>query len=101
MALITYGPTYLNKVLGLDARETGFLNAIPYMLATAVKFVAGPLSDHMTFIPETWRMIFFAALSQLGLAIGFFVMALVSLSSENELNYSTFINFKNFRQIQN
>ncbi|CCD71847.1 Major facilitator superfamily (MFS) profile domain-containing protein [Caenorhabditis elegans] len=91
MALITYGPTYLNKVLGLDARETGFLNAIPYMLATAVKFVAGPLSDHMTFIPETWRMIFFAALSQLGLAIGFFVMALTNSKLIAQIAYTAAI----------
>ncbi|UMM16895.1 hypothetical protein L5515_013715 [Caenorhabditis briggsae] len=91
MALMTYGPTYLNKVLGLDVRETGFLNAIPYILATAVKFVAGPLSDNLTFIPETWRMIFFAAISQLGLAIGFFVMALTSSRIIAQIAYTTAI----------
>uniref|UniRef100_A0A1I7TUZ2 MFS domain-containing protein n=1 Tax=Caenorhabditis tropicalis TaxID=1561998 RepID=A0A1I7TUZ2_9PELO len=91
MALMTYGPTYLNKVLGLDVRETGFLNAIPYILATAVKFVAGPLSDSLTFIPEVWRMIFFAAISQLGLAFGFFVMALTSSRVIAQVAYTTAI----------
>lgn len=91
MALMTYGPTYLNKVLGLDVRETGFSNAIPYILATAVKFVAGPLSDNLTFIPEVWRMIFFAAISQLGLAVGFFVMALTSSRIIAQIAYTAAI----------
>lgn len=78
MTLMIYGPTYLNKVLQLDVKDTGFANAIPYIMATAVKFTAGPLSDKLTRIPDTWKMIFFAAVSQLGMAMGFFVMALVS-----------------------
>ncbi|CAI2346290.1 unnamed protein product [Caenorhabditis sp. 36 PRJEB53466] len=88
MTLMTYGPTYLNKVLGLDVRETGFSNAVPYILAAAVKFVAGPLSDHLTFIPEVWRMVFFAAVSQGGLAIGFFVMALTTSRVVAQIAYT-------------
>uniref|UniRef100_A0A1I7TUZ3 MFS transporter n=1 Tax=Caenorhabditis tropicalis TaxID=1561998 RepID=A0A1I7TUZ3_9PELO len=76
MTLMIYGPTYLNKVLGLDVKDTGFANAIPYILATAVKFTAGPLSDKLTSVPDTWKMIFFAAVAQGGMACGFFVMAL-------------------------
>uniref|UniRef100_A0A8R1HTN6 MFS domain-containing protein n=1 Tax=Caenorhabditis japonica TaxID=281687 RepID=A0A8R1HTN6_CAEJA len=91
MALMTYGPTYLNKVLGLDVRETGFSNAVPYILATAVKFIAGPLSDRLTFIPEVWRMVFFAAVSQGALAVGFFVMALTNSRIVAQVAYTAAI----------
>ena len=50
--MIYYGPTYLNKVLGLDVKATGFATSLPYILAIGVKFVAGPLSDYATCLSE-------------------------------------------------
>ncbi|ULU04922.1 hypothetical protein L5515_013717 [Caenorhabditis briggsae] len=91
MTLMIYGPTYLNKVLGLDVKDTGFANAIPYILATAVKFTAGPLSDKLTNVPDTWKMIFFAAVAQLGMACGFFVMALTRTKLIAQIAYTAAI----------
>ncbi|CAI2346295.1 unnamed protein product [Caenorhabditis sp. 36 PRJEB53466] len=91
MTLMIYGPTYLNKVLGFDVKDTGFANAIPYVLATAVKFVAGPLSDKLTSVPDTWKMIFFGAVSQGGMACGFFVMALTRVKLIAQIAYTAAI----------
>ncbi|CAI5442213.1 unnamed protein product [Caenorhabditis angaria] len=88
MCLIIYGPTYLNKVLHLDVKETGFSNAIPYILAALVKFICGPLSDALTFIPDVWRVVFFAAVSQGGVAIGYFVMALTNTRIVAQIAYT-------------
>ncbi|KAF1766354.1 hypothetical protein GCK72_006311 [Caenorhabditis remanei] len=91
MTLMIYGPTYLNKVLGLDVKDTGFANAIPYILATAVKFTAGPLSDKLTSVPDTYKMIFFAAVAQGGMACGFFVMALTRVKLIAQIAYTAAI----------
>uniref|UniRef100_A0A8R1IEE0 MFS domain-containing protein n=1 Tax=Caenorhabditis japonica TaxID=281687 RepID=A0A8R1IEE0_CAEJA len=91
MTLMIYGPTYLNKALGLNVQETGLANSIPYILATLVKFVAGPLSDNLTSVPDTWKMIFFGAVSQGGMAVGFFVMALTRVKIIAQIAYTTAI----------
>ncbi|XGW18446.1 hypothetical protein V3C99_002794 [Haemonchus contortus] len=70
-----YGPTFINKALGLDITETGFATALPYALCLMLKFVAGPLFDHSTFISERNRMVMFASLSQGVMAICFFVLS--------------------------
>ncbi|CAB3404279.1 unnamed protein product [Caenorhabditis bovis] len=52
ICLNNYGPIYLNKVLGLNIRETGYSNAIPYVFAAVVKFAAGPVTDKLAHISE-------------------------------------------------
>ncbi|KIH62632.1 hypothetical protein ANCDUO_07084 [Ancylostoma duodenale] len=59
-----FGPTFMNLALGLDITETGYATALPYAMCLALKFVAGPLFDIATFIPEKYRMIMFASISQ-------------------------------------
>uniref|UniRef100_A0A1I7TV11 MFS domain-containing protein n=2 Tax=Caenorhabditis tropicalis TaxID=1561998 RepID=A0A1I7TV11_9PELO len=39
-------------VLGLNVRETGYSNAIPYFFAAIVKFAAGPITDKMAHLTE-------------------------------------------------
>ncbi|VDO04970.1 unnamed protein product [Haemonchus placei] len=70
-----YGPTFINKALGLDITETGFATALPYALCLMLKFVAGPLFDHSTFISERNRVVMFASLSQGVMAVCFFVLS--------------------------
>ncbi|EFO97907.1 hypothetical protein CRE_16013 [Caenorhabditis remanei] len=54
---------------------TGFLTSLPFVLAAVSKFSAGRLSDKLTFLSEKARFVFFAAISQMGLAGGMAVMA--------------------------
>uniref|UniRef100_A0A8R1HU35 Major facilitator superfamily (MFS) profile domain-containing protein n=1 Tax=Caenorhabditis japonica TaxID=281687 RepID=A0A8R1HU35_CAEJA len=76
--LALYGPTYLREILKFDVRETGFLSALPFILAAIAKFACGQISDKLSFLSEKARFVFFAAASQLGLAAGFVVMAFTS-----------------------
>ncbi|KAK6019779.1 hypothetical protein OSTOST_14576 [Ostertagia ostertagi] len=73
-----YGPTFINKALGFDISETGFATALPYALCVVLKFLAGPLFDHSTFISEKYRMIMFASLSQGVMVICFLVLSQVA-----------------------
>ncbi|EGT44145.1 hypothetical protein CAEBREN_08565 [Caenorhabditis brenneri] len=50
--LCLYGPTYLREVLKFDVKETGFLTALPFILAAGTKFSAGQVSDRLTFLSE-------------------------------------------------
>lgn len=50
--LLFYGPTYMNRVLGLDVNSTGFATALPYVLSAFVKFSIGPISDKTTCCSE-------------------------------------------------
>uniref|UniRef100_A0A8R1HWR8 MFS domain-containing protein n=1 Tax=Caenorhabditis japonica TaxID=281687 RepID=A0A8R1HWR8_CAEJA len=65
-------------VLGLNIRETGYSNAIPYFFAAIVKFAAGPATDRMAHIPERIRLILFALVPQLCMAAGFLTMSFTS-----------------------
>ncbi|VDM54299.1 unnamed protein product [Angiostrongylus costaricensis] len=74
-----FGPTFMNKVraMGIDVADTGFATALPYALAVALKFVAGPLFDISTFISEKNRLIMFSSLSQGVMGFCFFVISQV------------------------
>ncbi|EGT35976.1 hypothetical protein CAEBREN_30719 [Caenorhabditis brenneri] len=78
ICLNNYGPIYLNKVLGLNIRETGYSNAIPYFFAAIVKFGAGPITDKLAHITERIRLILFALLPQITMAFGYLVMSMTS-----------------------
>ncbi|PAV76679.1 hypothetical protein WR25_22211 isoform E [Diploscapter pachys] len=93
LTLLLYGPTYMNKALNLDVKSTGFQTALPYILALAFKFVAGPISDKSTCISERARILLFAVLSQGMVAISFVVMAITSSSILARIFYTTTIVF--------
>ncbi|KAF1754358.1 hypothetical protein GCK72_020918 [Caenorhabditis remanei] len=73
--LSLYGPTYLREVFKFEIKATGFLTSLPFVLAAVSKLSAGRLSDKLTFLSEKARFVFFAAISQMGLAGGMAVMA--------------------------
>lgn len=93
MLLLYYGPTYLNKVMGMDIKNTGFATALPYVLSACVKFIAGPLSDFSTCISEKSRLVLFAAVSQLVMAFGFLVLAFTSNLLIAQIAYTSAICF--------
>ncbi|TKR59510.1 hypothetical protein L596_029170 [Steinernema carpocapsae] len=74
---LQYGPTYLNKVLGMDVAKTGGATAIPYFLSFLIKVMAGPFSDRATCISERARLILFTIVSQGTMATCFIVLALL------------------------
>lgn len=78
ICLNNYGPIYLNKVLGLNVRETGYSNAIPYFFAAIVKFAAGPVTDRMAYMTERIRLVLFALVPQITMAAGYLTMSLTS-----------------------
>uniref|UniRef100_A0A915MUI8 Major facilitator superfamily (MFS) profile domain-containing protein n=1 Tax=Meloidogyne javanica TaxID=6303 RepID=A0A915MUI8_MELJA len=39
------GPQYLSKALGMHPKNAGFAAALPFLLAAAIKIMAGPISD--------------------------------------------------------
>ncbi|VDM76407.1 unnamed protein product, partial [Strongylus vulgaris] len=72
---LQFGPTFMNMALNFDVTETGFVTALPYALCLVLKFVAGPLFDLATFIPEKYRMIMFASISQGFMSICFCILS--------------------------
>ncbi|KAK6740898.1 hypothetical protein RB195_009009 [Necator americanus] len=70
-----FGPTFMNMTLGFDITETGYSTALPYALCVLLKIIAGPLFDILTFIPEKYRLIMFASVSQGAMAICFCVLS--------------------------
>ncbi|VDO40152.1 unnamed protein product [Heligmosomoides polygyrus] len=63
----------------MDISDTGLATAAPYAVCLALKFVAGPLFDALTFISEKNRMIMFASLSQGVVMLGFLVLSQVGI----------------------
>ncbi|CAI5451591.1 unnamed protein product [Caenorhabditis angaria] len=61
--LVLYGPTYLKAVLNFRS---------------FTKIVAAQISDRLTFVSEKSRFVFFATISQVGMAAGFAVLAWTS-----------------------
>ncbi|VDL80855.1 unnamed protein product [Nippostrongylus brasiliensis] len=66
------------QVLRYDVTSTGFAAAVPYVMAAAVKFMLGPISDRATCISDRWRLIFFAVISQGVMAIAFLALVFVA-----------------------
>uniref|UniRef100_A0A915EM59 Major facilitator superfamily (MFS) profile domain-containing protein n=1 Tax=Ditylenchus dipsaci TaxID=166011 RepID=A0A915EM59_9BILA len=71
-----YGPTYLNKVLGMDVEKTGLSAALPFALSCALKLLVGPLSDYVP-LSDKGRVILFASLSQYAMAACYAALALL------------------------
>uniref|UniRef100_A0A914QK01 Major facilitator superfamily (MFS) profile domain-containing protein n=1 Tax=Panagrolaimus davidi TaxID=227884 RepID=A0A914QK01_9BILA len=61
-----FAPVYLNKVLGLDVKQTGVSSAIPYIGSLIVKVFIGPLSDKLTSISMLNNVRIFMCISQTG-----------------------------------
>lgn len=70
-----YGPVYLNKVLGFEVRKTGFATAVPYIIGTVVKILAGPCSDSVPYLGNRGRVILFASVSQFAMSACFIALA--------------------------
>ncbi|KAK6740900.1 hypothetical protein RB195_009010 [Necator americanus] len=88
-----FGPTFMNMTLGFDITETGYATALPYAIAMVLKFIAGPLFDFSTYIPEKYRMIMFASISQGVMAICFCVLSQTHNKSIAQVAYSGAIVF--------
>ncbi|WKX90084.1 hypothetical protein Q1695_009151 [Nippostrongylus brasiliensis] len=88
---LLYGPTYINKVLRYDVTSTGFAAAVPYVMAAAVKFMLGPISDRATCISDRWRLIFFAVISQGVMAIAFLALVFITDPVMAQIAYTTTI----------
>ncbi|KAI1713865.1 major facilitator superfamily domain-containing protein [Ditylenchus destructor] len=74
-----YGPTYLNKVLGMNVEKTGISAALPFALSCIVKMLAGPLSDYVP-MSDKGRVILFASVSQYAMAACFAALAILPAS---------------------
>uniref|UniRef100_A0AC34QW33 Uncharacterized protein n=1 Tax=Panagrolaimus sp. JU765 TaxID=591449 RepID=A0AC34QW33_9BILA len=61
--LMTYTPTYLNKVLHYDIAHSGWLAALPGTCHIPFKLVSGYLSDKIKTFGEVKKMIFFNTLA--------------------------------------
>ncbi|CAJ0599888.1 unnamed protein product [Cylicocyclus nassatus] len=72
---LQFGPTYMNMALGFDISETGYATGLAYAVSILLKFVAGPLYDITTFIPEKYRMIMFATISQGVVSLSFCILS--------------------------
>ncbi|KAJ1347759.1 hypothetical protein KIN20_002909 [Parelaphostrongylus tenuis] len=70
-----FGPTFLNKVMGVQLASTGFLTALPHALSMALKFLIGPIFDVSTFISERNRLLMLAFLTQGVTAICLFTIS--------------------------
>uniref|UniRef100_A0A1I7W8V3 MFS domain-containing protein n=1 Tax=Heterorhabditis bacteriophora TaxID=37862 RepID=A0A1I7W8V3_HETBA len=88
-------------VLGYDVTSTGFATALPYILAAATKFVVGPISDRAICISDKSRLVFFAALSQGVMGIGFMVLALVKTPELAQIAYTICIVFSGVNTVGN
>jgi len=59
------GPQYLSKALGMHPKNAGFAAALPFLLAAAIKIMAGPISDKIgKRLSERTRVILFTSISQ-------------------------------------
>ena len=59
------GPQYLSKALGMHPKNAGFAAALPFLLAAAIKMLAGPISDKIgKRLSERTRVILFTSISQ-------------------------------------
>ncbi|TKR59479.1 hypothetical protein L596_029141 [Steinernema carpocapsae] len=77
MVFVLYGPIYINKVLNFDVSHTGFLSAIPYVFSIFTKFLGGLFLDKATCVSDSVRVMLFTALSQVAMAVSFFLLTLL------------------------
>ncbi|TKR59502.1 hypothetical protein L596_029162 [Steinernema carpocapsae] len=73
----TYGPIYLNKVLGFDITDTGMLASIPYFLSIFTKAIGGYLLDNATCSKEHVRITVFTSFFQATMTGCFVVLSLI------------------------
>ncbi|GMR47862.1 hypothetical protein PMAYCL1PPCAC_18057 [Pristionchus mayeri] len=61
--MLTYGPTYIYKVLGFSIQQTSYLSTIGAAMHFVFKMSSGFLSDLLSFISERNKMMFFNTLA--------------------------------------
>ncbi|KAF8372003.1 hypothetical protein PRIPAC_78432 [Pristionchus pacificus] len=61
--MLTYGPTYIYKVLGYSIEQTSYLSTIGATMHFVFKMSSGLLSDLLSFISEKNKMMFFNTLA--------------------------------------
>uniref|UniRef100_A0A914PMN7 Uncharacterized protein n=1 Tax=Panagrolaimus davidi TaxID=227884 RepID=A0A914PMN7_9BILA len=66
--IVQFMPTFLNKVMKVGVRQTGFFAIIPPITQLIVKLAAGYASDRIK-LPEIFKLRCFNTLAQLGCAI--------------------------------
>ncbi|CAI4224213.1 unnamed protein product [Auanema sp. JU1783] len=88
---LLYGPSYMNKVLKIDVKSTGFVTALPYVLSVIMKFAAGHVSDRLRFIRDKYRMVFFASFSQGIMGICFIILSQSSSAFWGQFFYTAAI----------
>nr|CAD2157480.1 unnamed protein product [Meloidogyne enterolobii] len=72
------GPQYLSKALGMHPKNAGFAAALPFLLAAAIKIMAGPISDKIgKRLSERTRVILFTSISQYFMALLFTALVLL------------------------
>uniref|UniRef100_A0A914LUW7 Uncharacterized protein n=1 Tax=Meloidogyne incognita TaxID=6306 RepID=A0A914LUW7_MELIC len=72
------GPQYLSKALGMHPKNAGFAAALPFLLAAAIKIMAGPISDKIgERLSERTRVILFTSISQYFMALLFTALVLL------------------------
>ncbi|KAK6740896.1 hypothetical protein RB195_009008 [Necator americanus] len=96
---LQFGPTYMNMALGFDITETGYATAFPYVLCVLMKVIAGPLFDISTFIPEKYRMIMFASISQGAMAVCFCVLSQTESKLMAQAAYSGAVAFSGLNAV--
>uniref|UniRef100_A0A0K0EUA6 MFS domain-containing protein n=1 Tax=Strongyloides venezuelensis TaxID=75913 RepID=A0A0K0EUA6_STRVS len=85
--VVQFMPTYLNKVLNVSIKKTGFSSIIPSISQLVFKLVAGILSDRITFLSEKTKLRCFNSVAMIG--AGIFLLPLGFLN-ENHADIAIF-----------
>ncbi|CAD5212324.1 unnamed protein product [Bursaphelenchus xylophilus] len=72
-----YSAFFLNTVIKFDVKKTGFITALPFLLAIMFKVAAGPISDKMPYFGPRGRVIIFASISHFVMSGAFICLAFV------------------------
>uniref|UniRef100_A0A914E8L6 Major facilitator superfamily (MFS) profile domain-containing protein n=1 Tax=Acrobeloides nanus TaxID=290746 RepID=A0A914E8L6_9BILA len=75
--LLTYIPTYFNKVLKFGIAETGFLGILPPLMNVVFKMISGYASDEWKYNSERFKMIALNSFALMPSGVLYFVLGYV------------------------